>query len=304
MTDTAPLMLLDTASLYFRGFYGVPSSVTAGDGTPVNAVRGLLDIIAKLVTAYRPGTIVACWDDAWRPRWRVELIPSYKAHRVARTDADGTSVEEVPPELVAQVPIIREALEALGMPPVGVADHEADDVIGTLAARAPGPVDVVTGDRDLFQVVDDERAVRVVYTARGMSHLEDVSDAVVQAKYGVRAAQYVDFAVLRGDPSDGLPGVAGVGEKTAAGLLAAHGDLAGIRAAARAGEGMTPRVRTKILDAADYLDVAPAVVRVATDADVPAVAVSTMPDADAAHALAERWALGGSMQRVLDALTA
>ncbi|WEG10189.1 5'-3' exonuclease [Microbacterium horticulturae] len=299
----APLMLLDSASLYFRGFYGAPASITAPDGTPVNAVRGFLDIIAKLVATYRPGPVVACWDDAWRPRWRVGLIASYKAHRVAQTLSDGTWAEDVPPELIVQVPIIREVLEALGMPPVGAADHEADDVIGTLAARATGPVDVVTGDRDLFQVIDDDRGVRVVYTARGMSRLEVVTDEVVQTKYGVHAGQYVDFAVLRGDPSDGLPGVAGIGEKTAAGLLAAHGDLAGIRAAADAGEGLTPRARTNVLASAAYLDVAPTVVRVTTDADVPpAPARAPRPDLDAAHALAERWGLGGAMQRVLDAL--
>ncbi|QAY61563.1 5'-3' exonuclease [Microbacterium protaetiae] len=297
------LLLLDSASLYFRGFYGVPASVTAPDGTPVNAVRGFLDIIAKLVTMYRPASVAACWDDAWRPRWRVELIASYKAHRVAQTLADGTSIEEVPEELTVQVPLIREALEVLGMPPVGAADHEADDVIGTLAAHATGPVDVVTGDRDLFQVVDDDRRVRVVYTARGMSHLEVVTDDVVRAKYGVRAAQYVDFAVLRGDPSDGLPGVAGVGEKTAANLLAAHGDLAGIRAAARDDRQLTPRVRAKILEASDYLDVAPAVVRVSDHADV-AVPAPAVPDAAAATALARRWGLGGAMDRVLEALAA
>lgn len=304
MTDTAPLMLLDSASLYFRGFYGVPTSVTGPDGTPVNAVRGFLDIIAKLVTTYRPGPVVACWDDAWRPQWRVELIGSYKAHRVARTAAGGTSVEEVPPELTAQVPIIRDVLTALGMPPVGAADHEADDVIGTLAARATGAVDVVTGDRDLFQVVDDDRLVRVIYTARGMSNLDVVTDTVVQDRYGIRAGQYVDFAVLRGDPSDGLPGVAGIGEKTAANLLAVHGDLTGIRTAARDGDGMTARLQTKILDASAYLDVAPAVVRVSVDADVPAAAsTAPTPDAAAAQALAERWGLGGSMERVLDALS-
>jgi len=299
----APLMLLDSASLYFRGFYGAPASITAPDGTPVNAVRGFLDIIAKLVTTYRPGPVVACWDDAWRPRWRVDLIESYKAHRVARTLADGTWAEDVPPELTVQVPIIREVLEAIGMPPVGAVDSEADDVIGTLAARATGPVDVVTGDRDLFQVVDDARGVRVVYTARGMSRLEVVTNEVVQAKYGVHAAQYVDFAVLRGDPSDGLPGVAGIGEKTAAGLLSAHGDLAGIRAAADAGQGLTPRARANVVAAADYLDVAPAVVRVADDADVPpAPTEPPTPDADAAAALAARWGLGSSMDRVLAAL--
>ena len=160
MTDR--LMLLDSASLYFRAFYGVPDSVRAPDGTPVNAVRGFLDIITRLVTTYRPTHLVACWDDDWRPQWRVDLIPTYKTHRVAEVVAGGPDVEEVPDPLEVQVPVIREALGILGIRIVGAAEHEADDVIGTLATTATMPVDIVTGDRDLFQLVDDARDVRVV----------------------------------------------------------------------------------------------------------------------------------------------
>ncbi|KQY98858.1 5'-3' exonuclease [Microbacterium sp. Root53] len=299
-------MLLDTASLYFRAFYGVPDTVRSPDGTPVNAVRGLLDMIAKLVTTYRPTHLVACWDDDWRPQWRVDLIPSYKAHRVVEVVASGPDVEEVPDPLEVQVPVIREALATLGITVVGAAQHEADDVIGTLATRSAVPVDIVTGDRDLFQLVDDARDVRVIYTARGMSNLEIVTDAVVVAKYGVHAAQYADYATMRGDASDGLPGVKGVGEKTAATLLAAHGDLAGIRAAAAAGEGMSAGMRAKFAAAADYLDVAPRVVAVATDLDLGDVpAILPVPDeaaAQRAREFAGRWNLGSSMDRVLTAL--
>ncbi|HZU92497.1 MAG TPA: 5'-3' exonuclease, partial [Microbacterium sp.] len=254
------LMLLDTASLYFRAFYGVPDKVTAPDGSPINAARGLLDIIAKLIALYRPTHVVACWDDDWRPQWRVDLIPSYKTHRVVEVIEVGPDIEEVPDPLEAQLPLIRETLGLLGIPIIGVLAHEADDVIGTLATKSTIPVDIVTGDRDLFQLVDDARDVRVIYTARGMSNLEVVTDAVVVAKYGVLPSQYADFATMRGDASDGLPGVAGVGEKTAATLLQAHGDLSGIRAAAEAGEGMSAGVRAKILAASAYLDVAPTVV--------------------------------------------
>jgi len=300
------LLLLDTASLYFRAFYGVPDKVRAADGTSVNAVRGLLDMIAKLVTTYDPSRIVACWDDDWRPAWRVDLLPSYKAHRVVEAVATGPDREETPDPLLAQIPIIREALAVLGIPVVGAAEHEADDVIGTLATRAEVPVDIVTGDRDLFQLIDDARGVRIVYTARGMSNLEIVDDTVVQSKYGIRAAQYADFAVLRGDPSDGLPGVAGIGEKSAAALLAAHGDLDGIVAAAREGSGGTPGQRAKILAATDYLAVAPRVVRVVRDLDLGAPDDSLRPVDDdraaAAGTLAERWNLGSSMTRALAAL--
>ena len=311
-------MLLDTASLYFRAFYGVPDTVKAPNGTPVNAVRGLLDMIAKLVTTYRPTHLVACWDDDWRPQWRVDLIPSYKAHRVAEIVPGGSDVEEVPDPLEAQIPLIREALRVLGIPIVGRAEHEADDIIGSLAAQASIPVDIVTGDRDLFQLVDDETDVRVVYTARGMSKLEIVTDAVVVAKYGVLPAQYVDFAVMRGDASDGLPGVPGVGDKTAATLLAAHGDLAGIVAAAEDGEGMSAGVRAKILAALPYLAVAPKVVEVVRDLDLDrdegallAAAVNggalgpLMPETEAeARRLAEEWSLGTAMDRALAARTA
>ena len=306
MTDR--LMLLDTASLYFRAFYGVPDSVRSPDGTPVNAVRGLLDIIAKLVTTYEPSDLIACWDDDWRPQWRVDLIRTYKTHRVAEVVPGGSDVEVVPDPLQAQIPVIREALALLDIAVVGRADHEADDVIGTLATRATVPVDIVTGDRDLFQLVDDARDVRVIYTARGMSNLDVVTDATVVAKYGVLPTQYADFATMRGDTSDGLPGVPGVGEKTAASLLATHGDLAGILAAAESGEGIAASARAKILAARDYLAVAPTVVAVVTDLDIaPPASRLRAPDAAAraaAEEFAERWGLGTSMKRALDALTA
>ncbi|MGN8551744.1 UNVERIFIED_CONTAM: 5'-3' exonuclease [Microbacterium sp. SLM126] len=304
MTDR--LMLLDSASLYFRAFYGVPDTVRAPDGTPVNAVRGFLDIISRLVTTYRPTHLVACWDDDWRPQWRVDLIPTYKTHRVAEVVAVGPDVEVVPDPLEVQVPVIRDVLDALGIVIVGQAAHEADDVIGTLATIADLPVDIVTGDRDLFQLVDDARDVRVIYTARGMSNLEVVTEATVVTKYGVLPSQYADFATLRGDSSDGLPGVAGIGEKTAAGLLAAHGDLAGILAAAETGEGMSAGVRAKLDAGRAYLAVAPTVVEVVRDLPVPDVDARLRPlderqRADAAS-LAEQWALGTAMTRIVETL--
>lgn len=302
---TERLMLLDSASLYFRAFYGVPDTVKAPDGRSVNAVRGFLDMIAKLVATYEPTHLVACWDDDWRPQWRVDLIPSYKAHRVAEAVAAAPDVEEVPDPLEIQVPVIREALGVLGIPIVGAAEHEADDVIGTLASTSALPVDVITGDRDLFQLVDDSRGIRVIYTGRGMSKLEELTDTAIVAKYGILPSQYADFAAMRGDASDGLPGVAGVGEKTAATLLAAHGDLAGIRRAAEAGEGMSAGVRTKVLSAADYLDVAPRVVEVVRDLPLPEVdARITAPDDAELATLAKAWSLGSSATRAAEALSA
>jgi 5'-3' exonuclease len=264
------LMLLDSASLYFRAFFGVPESIKAPDGTPVNAVRGFLDMVATLVARRRPLRLVACWDDDWRPAFRVAALPSYKAHRLA---PDGG--EETPPELGPQVPVLVEVLAAAGIARVGAPGFEADDVIGTLSARARGPVDVVTGDRDLFQLVDDARGIRVLYTARGIGDIEVVDEAGVAARYGIPGRAYADFAVLRGDPSDGLPGVPGVGAKTAAALVSAFGDLEGIRAAAARTAvpkpPLTAAVLKKLHAAADYLDAAPVVVAVERAIDLPPV---------------------------------
>lgn len=301
-TSTGRLMLLDSAAMYFRAFYGVPDTVRAPDGTPVNAVRGLLDMIGRLVAEFEPDTLIACWDDDWRPQWRVDLIPSYKTHRVA--DGADPDIEVVPDPLSIQVPIIVEILTALGIPIVGLAGYEADDIIGTLAATAPGPVDVVTSDRDLFQVIDDARGVRVISTARGMSSLEIVTDEVLQARYGVSAGQYADFATLRGDTSDGLPGVAGVGEKTAATLLARYGDLDGIIAAVRDPESsVSPAVRERIRAADDYLTRARPVVAVVRDLPVDVAAMRT-PDLDRIETLRTRWGLGGPLARAIAALDA
>ena len=302
------LMLLDTASLYFRAFYGVPDSLKRADGTPVNAVRGLLDMIARLVTDFEPTHLVACWDDDWRPQWRVDLIPSYKAHRVAEVVAGpAPDVEVVPDPLEVQVPLIREILAVLDIAVVGAPEHEADDVIGSLATQAQIPVDVVTGDRDLFQLVDDARDVRVVYTARGMSKLEVLTDVTVVGKYGVLPSQYADFAVLRGDTSDGLPGVAGIGEKTAASLLQQFGDLDSLIAAADdPAAPLSATMRAKIRTAADYLAVAPTVVEVVRDLELGDVDGEIRPlDATSVaevQRLATEWNLGGSAQRVLQAL--
>jgi 5'-3' exonuclease len=294
-------MLLDAASLYFRAFFGVPTSVSSPDGRPINAVRGFLDMTARLVTTYRPDRLVACWDDDWRPAFRVEALPSYKAHRLA---PDG-SEEVVPDELAPQVPVLVEVLAAAGLERIGAPGYEADDVIGTLATRARGRVDVVTGDRDLFQLVDDERGVRVLYTARGIADIEVVDEAAVCAKYGIPGRAYADFAVLRGDPSDGLPGVAGVGAKTAAALITEFGTLEGIRAAVARTvvprPPLTAAVLKKLHLAGDYLDAAPVVVAVARNIDLPPVdgALPRRPaDTEALGRLAEQHGLESPLRRL------
>jgi 5'-3' exonuclease len=304
MGGMGSLMLLDSAALYFRAFHGIPpDSMTAPDGTPVNAVRGLLDMIARLIRAYRPGRLVACMDADWRPAFRVAAIPSYKAHRA---NPDGT--EQVPDALNAQIPVIEQVLAAAGVVMAGARGYEADDIIGTLAARDDGPVDVVTGDRDLFQLVDDARQVRVIYTARGMSKLEVVDEAAVTRRYQIPGRAYAAFAALRGDPSDGLPGVPGVGEKTAAALVRVFGSVESMLAALDQGHGGFPMgSRAKLAANRAYLEAAIPVVRVATDAPLPPVdgrLPAAPADARLLAQLDERWDLGSSLGRMCGALAA
>ena len=312
-------MLLDTASLYFRAFFGMPDSLRAPDGTPVNAVRGLLDFIATLVNTYHPTHLACCWDNDWRPAWRVELIPSYKAHRVAEgTDAvvtemsssASTAGETAPADLAVQVPMIVSVLAALGLPVVGQDGYEADDVIGTLAATAPMPTDVVTGDRDLFQLVDDTRQIRVLYIARGVGKHEQVDEAWMRSRYGVPASAYVDYATLRGDASDGLPGVSGIGEKTAASLLTTYGNLENILTeASQPMSRVSGAIRSKLGAAIDYLAVAPTVVSVVRDLDLDVrwddLRIPVAPaDPDEFARLSETLGLSGSSRRILASLAA
>jgi 5'-3' exonuclease len=309
------LLLLDGASMWFRSYFGVPSSIKAPDGRSVNAVRGFLDAVATVITRERPTRLVVCRDDDWRPQWRVDRIPSYKAHRVAVEEpGDQPDIEEVPDELTPQIDMILEILDAFGIPTAGAAECEADDVLGTLAFRERrDPVVVVSGDRDLLQLVcDDPVKVRVLYLGRGLAKATKLGPAEVAETYGVpidRAGPaYAELALLRGDPSDGLPGVPGVGEKTAATLLAQHGSLEGILAAAHDPKSkMSKAYRTKLLAATDYIEAAGPVVRVATDADVNFSTPSDTLPLAAEHPrkvvkLAEQYGVTSSIGRLQKAL--
>ena len=293
------LTLLDAPSLWYRAFHGVPSSVVAPDGTPTGAVRGFLDNVSRIVRDTRPARLVACLDLDWRPQFRVDAVPSYKQHR---TVAGGA--EDEPPTLAPQVEVLLEVLDALGVCVTGVEGYEADDVIGTLATRGTGAVDVVTGDRDLLQLVDDSRPVRVLYT---VEKLKPYDEAAVAAKYGIPGRAYAELAVLRGDPSDGLPGVKGVGEKTAAALVSRFGDVDGVLAALDRGDadGFPAGARAKLEAARDYLAVAPAVTRVVRDLPVPELddALPRSPrDPERLVALSDRWGLDSPLERILAAL--
>ena len=304
---TQRLMLLDSASLYFRAFYGVPDQRRTPDEPPTNAVRGFLEMIASLVVTHRPTHLVACWDNDWRPAFRVNAISTYKTHRLS----EGSTVQEESPEdLTPQVPLIVDALRALGVARIGSDGYEADDVIGTLTHRARGQqlVDVVTGDRDLFQLVDDEAGVRILYTARGGVRDPDVvNQGFLQDRYSISTGQaYADMATLRGDTSDGLPGVAGIGEKTAAALINRYGDLASLRRALAEGDPQIKGAqRTRLEAASDYLDVAPTVVQVALNAPVPefdALLPREVADLSLLSSLASGYGLTNPINRVLNAL--
>ena len=293
------LTLLDAPSCWYRAFHGVPESVTAPDGRPVNAIRGTLDLIARIVRDTRPARLVACLDLDWRPAFRVDAIPSYKAHRLTENGA-----EAEPESLGPQVEVLLQVLDAVGIAMAGVEGYEADDVLGTLSARETGAVDVVTGDRDMFQLVRDEGPVRVLYTVEKM---KPYLPATVAAKYGIPGTSYAEYAVLRGDPSDGLPGVKGVGDKTAAALISRFGTVEGILAALDAGEqdGFPAGARAKLEAARDYLAVAPAVTRAVRDLPVPPLD-DTLPlvprDPERLVSLSDRWGLDSPLDRLLAAL--
>lgn len=315
---SAPVLLLDGASMWFRSFFGVPSSITAPDGRPVNAVRGFIDSVATLITRERPGRLVVCLDLDWRPQFRVDLIPSYKAHRVAEENAVGDlDIEEVPDDLTPQVDMIMELLDAFGIATAGAVGYEADDVLGTLAAaERRDRVVVVSGDRDLLQLVADEPVqVRVLYLGRGLSNATMFGPAEVAERYSVPTHRpgpaYAELALLRGDPSDGLPGVPGVGEKTAATMLAQYGSLESILEAAHDPKSKLAKAfRAKVLAATDYIEAAVPVVQVARDAPVElSTADDRLPlaavDPARVAELARRYGVGssvGRLQKALDAL--
>ena len=332
-----PLMLIDGASMWFRSFYALPEKLTAPDGRPVNAVRGFIDTIAALIGREQPSRLVVCLDLDWRPSFRTDLIPSYKAHRVAEdvdaddVDADdvagsddgpaGVDVEEVPDTLTPQVDMILDLLAAAGIATSGAPGCEADDVIGTLAfAETDDPVIVVSGDRDLLQVVaDDPVPVRVLYVGRGLAKAELMGPAEVAAKYALPDARagmaYAEMSMLRGDPSDGLPGVSGIGEKTAAKLITEYGTLDALEAAAaEASSTVPPRARKALLASREYLAAARTVVLVRTDAetidtpgagtgDAPADVLPAGPaDPGRLAELVDELGVGGSVKRLADAL--
>ena len=299
MTDAkaGPTLLVDAASLIYRALFSTPDTVTAPDGSPINAAHGFLGMLARLISDHDPDFICCAADEDWRPQWRVELIDSYKAVR-----ADEGSAQEKAEELLApQMPVLFEILEGCGIAVVGYPGCEAEDVIGTLAERAPGRVAIVSGDRDLFQLVRDPKVV-VLYPRRGVSKMDEVNEGYIEARYGIPGRAYLDFAVLRGDPSDGLPGVRGIGEKLASSLVARYGSLDGVlEAATSSSPGVAiGKVRRDI----DYVKRAAQVATIPTDLplpDVDLVRPRSEPDASV-YEVAKQAGLEGALRRLVEAM--
>lgn len=296
------LMLLDSASLWYRAYYGMPDTLRSPSGEPVNAIRGYLDMTARLISMYSPNRIVACIEGDWRPSWRVELFPEYKANRLE----DGSEEEEEPETLTPQIPILLDLIDAFGIPMVGVDDYEADDVMATFAVREKGPIRVVTGDRDLFQMVDDKKDVKIVYLARGISQHDLVDNKWVSEKYSIPGDRYALFAMFRGDPSDGLPGVKGIGEKGAA-LIANHFSTVdeALAGAKKAHPALSPALSKKIIAGEEYLRIAPTLVHCAKDVPLPSMDISlpSKPiDLSLIYQMKEQYGLGASVDRLISAL--
>ena len=295
------LMLLDSASLWYRAYFGMPDTLVSPSGEPVNAIRGYLDMTARLINLYKPNRLVACIEGDWRPSWRVELFPEYKANRL---DVEGE--EEEPDTLGPQIPILLDLLEAFGIPLVGVDDYEADDVMASFAVREKGPIKIVTGDRDLFQLVDDKRKVNVVYLAKGITNHDHVDIKWIADKYDIPGERYALFAMIRGDASDGLPGIRGIGEKGAAVIAKQFTTLEEVmKAAASDDERLTPNARKKLLESSAYAEIAPKLVFCARDVPLPNLDLS-MPkrpkNLDEIYQYQKDYGLGASVDRLIAAL--
>ncbi|MDQ3608882.1 MAG: 5'-3' exonuclease [Actinomycetota bacterium] len=284
--DTAPLLAVDAPSLLYRAFFALPASITDPAGQPVNALLGTANLILFAVERHAPRAVVLCFG-AEAARYRVELFPPYHADRPS-----------MPDELVAQWKDAPAFFSAFGWASLDAGDLEADDLLGSLARAetgAGGRALLFTGDRDMFQCAGE--GVTVLYPRTGAKDGPDEVDAAgVRERYGVDPAQVPDFIALRGDPSDGLPGARGIGEKTARDLLREHRDLEGVLAAAARAGALTPRTRAALNDAAQELRAFRAI------ATLQPVEIPRPPDAPLDGAAAARAARERGMERLASRL--
>lgn len=285
MADT---LLLDAPSLIYRAYFALPTTIRSPDGIPVNAVRGFMEMVKTLITDRRPERIVAAFDNDYRPAFRVEAYPAFKAHR-----------PDDPTDLPPQFPILKEVLDAAGVERVEAPGLEADDALATLVTEVPPGKRyvIVTGDRDLLALVRDPE-VAVLFTVKGVSQLREFDEAEVEYTYGVPPRLYGEFATLRGDPSDGLPGISGIGPQRAAALLARYGSIAGI---VDHMTDLSPKMAEAFRTGVDYLAAMETVVPLVTDATLDRTEPSA-PDVEALKALGEKYGLGSSAIRLAQAL--
>jgi 5'-3' exonuclease len=295
------LLLLDSASLWYRAYFGMPDTLVSPKGDPINAIRGFLDMSARLIGIYKPNRLVACLEGDWRPSWRVDLFPGYKANRL---DEDGE--EEEPDTLSPQIPILLDVLDAFGIESFGVDDYEADDLIATLSKTEKGPIRIVTGDRDLFQLVDDDKDVKIVYLAKGLTNHDLVDSKWVSNRYQIPGDRYALFASIRGDASDGLPGIKGIGEKGAALLANTYSDLNSIVKAAKSGDDrIKASLAKKIIESEEYAKVAPTLVNCATNVPIPVINEALNPqkmNIKLIRDLQNEHGLGASIDRLIAAI--
>jgi 5'-3' exonuclease len=294
-------LLIDSASLWYRAFYGMPDNFHSKDGLPVNAIKGFYEGLAVLIQRYRPSEIGICLDGQWRPSWRVALFPGYKLNRV-----DQNEQEDEPDLLTPQIEPLLELAELAGLEVIGADDYEADDVIATLALDSKAPVRVATGDRDLFQLLQYSDELRIIYLAKGITSHDLVDRDYVSKKYLIPAERYALYAAIRGDASDGLPGIRGIGEKGAAAIVSQFSSIDEIIEAARNESAvLKPLHRKKILEDLDYAMIAEKLVHCATDVPLPEHNLSQWRDkADliAFRKLGKDLGLGSTVEKISAAL--
>jgi 5'-3' exonuclease len=295
------LLLLDSASLWYRAYFGMPDTLLSPKGEPINAVKGFLDMSARLINIYSPNRFVACLEGDWRPSWRVDLFPEYKLNRI-----DDSGEEAEPDTLSPQIPVLLDVLDAFGFATLGVDDYEADDVIATLSKSERGPIRIASGDRDLFQLVDDEKDVKIVYLAKGLSNHDLVDIDWISKKYEIPGDRYALFAMIRGDASDGLPGLKGIGEKGAALIAKSFSQMQDVVKAAENEDELLPKtLAKKVLASKEYARIAPKLVNCALDVPIPSMNIDLPKKPNSLTKIKElqsEYGLGSSVDRLISAL--
>lgn len=251
------ILAIDLSSLIFRSFYGLPSSIKDAAGLPINGVKGYLETLNRLKKIYSPERIIHALDVDWRPKWRTDLLPQYKAHRVLEDES-----EEVDDDLVRQIEILPSILQTLGMQCIGKTNYEADDVLASIAKNNPKTI-IVSGDKDLFQTIDDKRSIYVHLLGKDGGTRFGERD--IKKRFGIESKSYLDYAVLKGDPSDGLPGVKGIGEKTAVEIINKFRNIENLIDKYFDSKVLSPKQKQNISESIPYLKKALKVVKLRDD---------------------------------------